>query len=141
LSNWPANSVPPELTDGAIIHYSAFGRNNPEAMPGIVVNGRTVTHEVGHYLGVRHTAENTFGGILGSICGDDDGLTDTPNCDQSQRGCNVTRSSFTDASPVVGDLSVIVEKFMDYSDHDCQNSFTIGQINVMRRVMRAERKG
>lgn len=141
LSNWPANSIPPELTDGAIIHYSAFGRNNPAAMSAMVVNGRTVTHEVGHYLGVRHTAENTFGGLFGSICGDDDGLTDTPNCDQSQQGCNTTRNSCTDAIPGVGDLPDMVENYMDYSDQDCQNSFTTGQINIMRSVLQNERNG
>lgn len=141
LSNWPANSIPPELTDGAIIHYSAFGRNNPVAMTATVINGRTVTHEVGHYLGVRHTAENTFGGLFGSICGDDDGLTDTPNCDQSQQGCNATRNSCTDAIPGVGDLPDMVENYMDYSDQDCQNSFTTGQINIMRSVLQNERNG
>ena len=141
LSNWPANSIPPELTDGAIIHYSAFGRNNPVAMTATVINGRTVTHEVGHYLGVRHTAENTFGGIFGSICGDDDGLTDTPNCDQSQQGCVTTRNSCTDAIPGVGDLPDMVENYMDYSDQDCQNSFTTGQINIMRSVLQNERNG
>ncbi|MBL1231580.1 MAG: zinc-dependent metalloprotease [Flavobacteriales bacterium] len=141
LSNWPANSIPPELTDGAIIHYSAFGRNNPVAMTATVINGRTVTHEVGHYLGVRHTAENTFGGLFGSICGDDDGLTDTPNCDQSQQGCNATRNSCTDAIPGVGDLPDMVENYMDYSDQDCQNSFTNGQIGIMRSVLQNERNG
>ena len=141
LSNWPANSIPPELTDGAIIHYSAFGRNNPAAMTATVINGRTVTHEVGHYLGVRHTAENTFGGLFGSICGDDDGLTDTPNCDQSQQGCVTTRNSCTDAIPGVGDLPDMVENYMDYSDQDCQNSFTTGQINIMRSVLQNERNG
>ena len=141
LSNWPANSIPPELTDGAIIHYSAFGRNNPVAMTATVVNGRTVTHEVGHYLGVRHTAENTFGGIFGSICGDDDGLNDTPNCDQSQQGCVTTRNSCTDTIPGIGDLPDMVENYMDYSDQTCQNSFTIGQINIMRSVLQNERNG
>lgn len=141
LSNWPAGSIPQELTDGAIIHYSAFGRNNPAAMTATVVNGRTVTHEVGHYLGVRHTAENTFGGLFGSICGDDDGLTDTPNCDQSQQGCVTTRNSCTDTIPGVGDLPDMVENYMDYSDQDCQNSFTIGQINIMRSVLQNERNG
>lgn len=141
LSNWPANSIPPELTDGAIIHYSAFGRNNPVAMPGVVINGRTVTHEVGHYLGVRHTAENTFGGIFGSICGDDDGLIDTPNCDQSQQGCVTTRNSCTDTIPGIGDLPDMVENYMDYSDQDCQNSFTMGQITIMRSVLQNERSG
>lgn len=141
LSNWPANSIPPELTDGAIIHYSAFGRNNPVAMTATVVNGRTVTHEVGHYLGVRHTAENTFGGIFGSICGDDDGLNDTPNCDQSQQGCVSTRNSCTDTIPGIGDLPDMVENYMDYSDQTCQNSFTNGQIGIMRSVLQNERNG
>ncbi|MBQ21191.1 MAG: hypothetical protein CMD31_10580 [Flavobacteriales bacterium] len=141
LSNWPANSIPPELTDGAIIHYSAFGRNNPAAMTATVINGRTVTHEVGHYLGVRHTAENTFGGLFGSICGDDDGLTDTPNCDQSQQGCVTTRNSCADTIPGAGDLPDMVENYMDYSDQTCQNSFTNGQIGIMRSVLQNERNG
>jgi|1_EtaG_2_1085319.scaffolds.fasta_scaffold03033_5 hypothetical protein len=141
LSNWPANSIPPELTDGAIIHYSAFGRNNPVAMAATVINGRTVTHEVGHYLGVRHTAENTFGGLFGSICGDDDGLNDTPNCDQSQQGCVTTRNSCTDTISGAGDLPDMVENYMDYSDQTCQNSFTNGQIGIMRSVLQNERNG
>lgn len=141
LPNWPAGSVPAELTDGAIIQYNAFSRNNPNTITGITVNGRTVTHEVGHYLGVRHCAENTFGGLLGSICGDDDGLNDTPNCDQSQQGCDLTRNSCTDTIPVVGDLPDMVENYMDYSDQTCQNSFTQGQVSIMRDVIENYRGG
>ncbi len=142
LPNWPANSVPPELRDGAIIQWNAFGRNNPFPMSATVINGRTVTHEVGHYLGVRHTAENTFGGLFGSICGDDDGLTDTPTCDQSQQGCDFARNSCVDAIPgTTGDLPDMVENYMDYSDQDCQNSFTIGQTLIMQDVIQNYRSG
>jgi len=145
LPNWPANSVPAELTDGVIIQWNAFGRNNPNSLNvgggNIVVNGRTVTHEVGHYFGLRHTAENTFGGLLGSVCGDDDGLNDTPNCDQSQQGCDVSRNSCTDTIGTLGDLPDMVENYMDYSDQDCQNSFTIGQSNIMLSVVQNERVG
>lgn len=143
LPNWPANSVPAELTDGVVIQWNAFGRNNPNPLnlngSNIVVNGRTVTHEVGHYFGLRHTAENTFGGLLGSICGDDDGLNDTPNCDQSQQGCDMTRNSCTDTISTLGDLPDMVENYMDYSDQDCQNSFTLGQSDIMLSVVQNER--
>jgi Pregnancy-associated plasma protein-A/Secretion system C-terminal sorting domain len=141
LSNWPAGSIPPELTDGAIIQYNAFGRNNPNIFGGgVVINGRTVTHEVGHYLGVRHCAENTFGGLFGSICGDDDGLNDTPNCDQSAQGCDLSRNSCVDTIPgTTGDVADMVENYMDYSDQDCQNSFTQGQGLIMRSVLENER--
>jgi len=142
LSNWPANSIPPELTDGAIIQFSSFSRNNPIAASGFTVIGRTVTHEVGHYLGTRHCAENTFGGFFGSICGDDDGLTDTPNCDQSSQGCDMARNSCVDNIPgTIGDLPDMVENYMDYSNEDCQNSFTVGQTTIMRNVLQNERAG
>lgn len=145
LSNWPANSTPEELADGAIIQYNTFGRNNPNTLDlgsgPLVVKGRTVTHEVGHYLGVRHTAENTFGGLFGSICGDDDGLADTPNCDQSQQGCDFNRNSCTDNIGSFGDLPDMVENYMDYSDEECQNSFTLGQIGIILSVLDNERSG
>lgn len=141
LPNWPAGSVPTELTDGVIIQYNAFSRNNPNTITGIPVNGRTVTHEVGHYLGVRHCAENTFGGLGGSICGDDDGLNDTPNCDQSQQGCDLVRNSCTDTIGTLGDLPDMVENYMDYSDQTCQNSFTQGQVSIMRDVIVNYRAG
>ncbi len=145
LANWPANSTPAELADGAIVQYNSFGRNNPNTLDlgggPLVVKGRTVTHEVGHYLGVRHTAENTFGGLFGSICGDDDGLTDTPNCDQSQQGCDFNRNSCSDNIGSFGDLPDMVENYMDYSDEECQNSFTLGQIAIIRSVLDNERNG
>lgn len=142
LPNWPAGSTPAELRDGAIIQWNAFGRNNPFAISAAVINGRTVTHEVGHYLGVRHTAENTFGGIFGSICGDDDGLNDTPTCDQSQQGCDLSRNSCMDTIPgTTGDLPDMVENYMDYSDQDCQNSFTVGQTLIMQDVIQNYRSG
>lgn len=40
------------LTDGVVILWSAFGYNSPAAPYNL---GRTTTHEVGHWLNLRHT--------------------------------------------------------------------------------------
>ena len=54
LPNWPPGSSG-TLGDGVVIQYQAFGSNNPNQIgQGIVVKGRTPSHEVGHYLGLRH---------------------------------------------------------------------------------------
>lgn len=140
LSNWPVNSIPPEFNDGVIVQFNAFGRNNPNPIAGMVVNGRVVTHEVGHYLGTRHCAENTYNGANGSICTDDDGVIDTPTCDQSAQDCDMNRNSCLDVIPgTTNDLHDMVENYMDYSNQECQNSFTVGQTTIMRNVLQNER--
>lgn len=35
----------------------------------------------------------------------------------------------------------MVENYMDYSSEDCQNSFTIGQVDLMRSIIENERIG
>ena len=69
------------------------------------------------------------------------GLTDTPNCDQSQQGCDFNRNSCSDNIGSFGDLPDMVENYMDYSDEECQNSFTLGQIAIIRSVLDNERNG
>jgi len=140
--NWPAGSSAssPEF-DGVALHYQAYGLNNPYAsidMGGLIVDfdkGRSATHEVGHYLGIRHIwGDGFFGG-----CTQDDGIEDTPNQEsQSQFNCNHNLNSCTD-SPI--DYPDMVENFMDYSDENCQNMFTAGQIAIMRSMLATARAG
>lgn len=135
LSNWPAGSVQ-GLSDGVVIQYQAFGSNNPNPLDvqgqSFVVKGRTVTHEVGHYLGLRH--------IWGDgDCTQDDGISDTPNANaQSDQDCNTTKNTCVDNIGGV-DLPDMVENYMDYSAEDCQNSFTVQQMDLIRAVLENER--
>ncbi len=135
LPNWPAGSVA-GLDDGVVIQYQVFGSNNPNPLDAggqtFVVKGRTVTHEVGHYLGLRHVWGD-------GDCTQDDGISDTPNASsESQQDCNKTKNSCVDNIDGV-DLPDMVENYMDYSAEDCQNTFTAEQMNLIRAVLENER--
>lgn len=135
LPNWPAGSTP-NLNDGVVIQYQAFGSNNPNILDvgtgAVDVRGRTATHEIGHYLGLRH--------IWGDgDCTAQDGIDDTPNADaQSDQDCDITKNTCTDNIQGV-DLPDMIENYMDYSAETCQNSFTQGQVDLMHGVLENER--
>lgn len=120
---------------GVFLHYVNLGNNNPNSFPapytvynGLVNTGKTLVHEAGHYFGLRH--------IWGDgDCTFDDYISDTPKADAaSPYDCNLTINTCTD-SINGADLPNMVENYMDYSNGNCQNSFTIGQINLMRQVI------
>jgi hypothetical protein len=126
--NWPAGSVietPAE--DGVVVHYEVFGPNPSLTGTLAAVNqGRTATHEVGHYLGLRH--------IWGDgDCTQDDGLNDTPSASEAnQQTCDYSTNSCID---VTNELPDMLENYMDYSDENCMNAFTQQQTNAMRFVI------
>ena len=66
------------MSDGVVLQYQTVGANNPNQIDignGLQNTlGRTASHEVGHYLGLRH--------IWGDgDCTAEDGIDDTPNAD------------------------------------------------------------
>ncbi|XOV68393.1 MAG: zinc-dependent metalloprotease [Fluviicola sp.] len=131
LPNWPTGSTL-GLSDGVVLQFQAVGSNNPNPLDtggGVIdVEGRTATHEVGHYLGLRH--------IWGDgDCTQHDGIDDTPNADsESQQDCDPTKNTCTDT--ILGmDLPDMIENYMDYSAETCQNSFTKGQVDLMHGVL------
>jgi hypothetical protein len=85
--------------------------------------GRTATHEVGHFLNLKHTWGD--GG-----CEIDDDVDDTPLCSGQYFGCPPSP-----ARPFQCGLNRMVENYMDYSDDACFNIFTLGQKNRMRAAL------
>ncbi len=97
------------------------------------LNARSLTHELGHWLGLQHT----FGATNnpGIQCGDD-GIADTPptkgafsTCPSSSSG-NTCAASTTTAY-AAGQQNT--ENIMDYSS--CPKNLTTGQTTVMRNVL------
>ncbi len=132
--NWPANSGAEQIQeDGVVIHYEVFGPHPDVTGTLATVNrGRTASHEIGHYLGLRH--------IWGDgDCTVDDGLTDTPNAAAAnQQTCDYATNSCTDD---VNDLPDMLENYMDYSDENCLNMFTQQQVAAMHFVIENFRSG
>lgn len=110
----------PQSKDGVVLRHDALGQ-----IGTAVYGGRTLTHEVGHYLGLLHPFQ--------SGCSQGDGVGDTPPVASASFGCNLNRNSCSQDSP---DLPDMIENYMDYADDVCQNAFTIGQKSVMRSVLR-----
>jgi hypothetical protein len=118
----PLTSIVGTTLDGVVINYLHLG-NNPTANPES--QGRTFTHEVGHYLGLPHPWSDINGN---GGCVVDDGINDTPQTDNAFYGCPGF-PQFRCGS------SAMFMNFMDYVDDDCMNSFTLGQKAVMRAVL------
>ncbi|MBK8348924.1 MAG: T9SS type A sorting domain-containing protein [Saprospiraceae bacterium] len=97
-------------TDGVVIDYKVFG-TGPNVTPGFHL-GRTATHEIGHWLNLKHIWGN-------ADCTSDDLVVDTPLADGPNYGCNKGSRS-------CGSVNM-VENYMDYSNDDCMNLFTAGQ--------------
>lgn len=100
---------------GVVCHYLAFGKGSQY---NLFINydlGRTVTHEVGHCLGLEHIWGDAF-------CGNDF-VDDTPLHNAPNFGCpgEGHRSTCT------GTPLEMWMNYMDYTDDRCMYFFTDGQ--------------
>ena len=114
--NFPATTI---ITDGVTIDYRFFGIDGSSISASL---GRTATHEVGHYLGLRHIWGD--GG-----CGVDDFVADTPLQDNSNNICNASPSRISCGS------NDMIQNYMDYTPDVCMNLFTVGQIERFNIVL------
>lgn len=96
-----------------------------------IIDSRTLSHEIGHWLNLSHTWGNTNN--PGVACGND-GVADTPITKGFFSTCP---SSATGSGCSAGGENV--ENIMDYSS--CPKMFTAGQTNVMRTALASSTSG
>ena len=114
-------------TDGVVLLYNSVGKSAISGFPAPYNEGRTATHEVGHWLGLRHVWGD--GG-----CTVDDFCNDTPLAADANYGCPTGTNSCTAAPDAGPDM---IENYMDYTDDLCMNIFTYDQKMRMRIVLEA----
>lgn len=123
----------PDL-DGVVNRYEAFGDIGTAGTGAFTANdlGRTMTHEVGHWLNLRH--------IWGDdTCGDDfvadTEIAEAPNyeCPTFPHNANSTCGS--------GEDGEMYMNYMDYVDDACMNMFTYDQCIRMESALYGDRAG
>lgn len=114
------------LTDGIVIHYKVFGSKDDGSfdLNTQYNKGRTLTHEMGHFFGLRH--------IWGDgNCSATDYVSDTPPQSGSTSGCP-SHPRLDCGSP---QQPRMFQNYMDYTNDDCMNLFTQQQANRMLLVL------
>ncbi|MDH5610035.1 MAG: choice-of-anchor J domain-containing protein [Cyclobacteriaceae bacterium] len=110
------------LVDGVVLDYQFVGIN-PATGGSFESFGRTATHEIGHFLGLRHVWGDAFD------CTADDYCDDTPmqstNYDKTCPASEQTSCTSPD----------MYSNYLNYTDDACMNLFTQGQKSRMRTVL------
>jgi Pregnancy-associated plasma protein-A len=118
----------PAATDGVVILHSGFGNTGTAAAPFNL--GRSATHEIGHWLNLRHIWGDDGGG-----CSGDDFVADTPNCADHNFG----KPAFPHITCNNGPNGDLFMNYMDYTDDDSMFMFTNGQIVRMQACLDGDR--
>ncbi|MEE2971861.1 MAG: M43 family zinc metalloprotease [Planctomycetota bacterium] len=120
VSGFPSEpGFPGSLEDRVVVLWECYGDDAPYGPPFNL--GRTLTHEVGHYLGLFHTFQGGCGS--GGCYTSGDLICDTNFESGPNFGCG-TGSTCGSPDPT--------DNYMDYSDDACMNKFTTEQVNRMR---------
>jgi hypothetical protein len=113
----------PAATDGVVILNTVFGTTGIVQPPFNL--GRTATHEVGHWLNLRHIWGDT------EHCEGSDFVADTPN----QQRPNYGRPKFPHITCSNGPSGDMFMNYMDYVDDAVMVMFTTEQIARMNATL------
>lgn len=116
--SFPGEDIPEE--DGVVIDFEVFGTVGTAANSYPFEKGRTVTHEVGHYLNLLH-----LWGLWDANgrpnCNSSDEVADTP-----QQGVTYQNKCPTQAAFSCGSSDMYMN-FMNWTNDACMSMFTQGQ--------------
>jgi hypothetical protein len=159
LNIWVCNLMSPQTGRTYVAGFATPPKNAPHwsslyygdsLIDGIVINQNTysnwlrssiLTHEIGHYLGLRHVSGDPPGSFFdsASMCTYDDSIFDTPKVlHQNYFTCDKTINSCIEP---VNDCPDMLENFMDYTGDNCRNAFTKQQAFLMRYCLATLRPG
>ncbi|KAG8804835.1 hypothetical protein FRC16_000089 [Serendipita sp. 398] len=110
--------------DGVVLQYNAY----PGGSYKNYNQGKVLTHEVAHWLGVYHVFQG------GSCSGMGDYVVDTPQQSTVSWGCPASK----DSCPSIGGGDNI-HNFMDYTYDKCKTKFTKGQMTRATQMSNAYR--
>lgn len=122
---FPFNSV----KDGIVVLHNAFGTTGN--LKSYTNMNRTITHEMGHFLGLYHTFNDTNSCSAETSCSTQgDRVCDTPptilNSSCSAPACSGNQQ---------------VENYLDYTSQSCMDMFSQGQKTRMRTTLETQRAG
>jgi PKD repeat protein len=144
LNIWVVKSIFNNGGAGTVLGYAQFPGGSA-ATDGIVLRsdvvgsigtagwnnkGRTASHEVGHWLNLRH-----IWGDDGTACTGSDLVNDTPNQGGQNSGC----PAFPRISCSNGPDGDMYMNYMDYTNGSCQYMFSLGQKSRMDAVLAGAR--
>jgi hypothetical protein len=118
----------PAKTDGVVILNTGFGTQGTAAAP--FNKGRTATHEVGHFLNLRHIWGDR------NDCTGNDFVADTPLA----QAANFGKPKFPHISCHNGPDGDMFMNYMDYTDDAAMFMFTTGQVARMNATLGGPRK-
>ena len=115
-------------TAGVVINWESIGSVANPGFGSPYDKGRTLTHELGHFFGLRHIWGD---GTPGASCGETDYCNDTPPQDDATAGCPGTGA----LNGCIPSVPKMFENYMDYSDDGCMNTFTANQVSRCQTAM------